>query len=908
MLGKTISHYKVLEKIGEGGMGEVYRATDTKLNRDVALKILPEQFASDSQRMGRFQREAEVLASLDHPNIGQIYGIEDAGQTKALVLQLIEGPTLAERISQGPIPVEDALKIALQMAEGLEAAHEKGVIHRDLKPANIKITPEGQVKILDFGLAKAMEAEAPATDFSQSPTLTQGATQQGVILGTAAYMSPEQARGENADQRADVWAFGVVLFEMLTGRRTFEGRTVSDVLAAVLAKEPQWNSLADNLHPRLRQLLERCLSKEVRDRYTGVGDARVDIQTVLADPRGVLVQPTGDVVQAPPRPILPWVLATFVLATIVAVIATWNLKPTEPQPVAARFYHELPDGQAFTRQGRPLVAVSPDGSQIVYVANSQLYLRNLDEMEARPIQGTDEDPDNPFFSPGGEWVGYYSASDDQLKKIAPIGGASVTLCDARNPFGASWGSDDTIVYGQPEGIMRVSANGGTPELIIPTEAPEQVHGPQILPGGDWVLFTLTSASGVSRWDEAQIVVQSLDSGERKILWEGGSDARYVPTGHLVYALEDVLFALPFDLASLEVSGGPVPIVEGVRRGGGPGGPAVNTASAHYGFSDRGTLIYVSGSANRVPRTLVWVDREGNEETIPAEPRGYEYLRISHDGQRVAVDEANREGDIWVWNLAGGNSFRLTSTEGSELYPVWTGDDSRIAFGTVPPSEPESRRIVSWKASNNTGVVEPLTPALGSGTQGMTPYFFAEEDQQLVFREQRHTDTGDNIGLVSLDADSDPVWLVASEFNERNAELSPNGLWMAYQSDESGQYEIYVRPFPNVEDNLWIISTAGGLKPLWARDGRTLFYLEPGTPARLMAVPVQTDPTFQHQSPQKVLEWPYDWGNEGRSYDVSPDGQRFLAVKQGEADEDAPPPQINIVQNWFEELKERVPVP
>ena len=350
MIGTTLSHYKVLEKIGEGGMGEVYRATDTKLNRDVALKILPEQFASDSQRMGRFQREAEVLASLDHPNIGQIYGIEEAGATKALVLQLIEGPTLAEKIAQGSIPVEETLKIALQIAEGLEAAHDKGVIHRDLKPANIKINPEGQVKILDFGLAKALEGDVSDSSLSQSPTLTNAATQAGVILGTAAYMSPEQARGENADQRADVWAFGIVLFEMLTGRRTFEGRTVSDVLAAVLATEPQWNSLPVNLHPRLQQLLERCLAKEPRDRYTGVGDPRVDIQTVLTDPGGVLVQTVAEVVQVAPQSKLPWV-AAVVIVGVLGGVAAWNLKPTEQQPVAARFYHVLPEEQGVIVKG-----------------------------------------------------------------------------------------------------------------------------------------------------------------------------------------------------------------------------------------------------------------------------------------------------------------------------------------------------------------------------------------------------------------------------------------------------------------------------------------------------------------------------------------------------------------------------
>jgi serine/threonine-protein kinase len=394
MVGTTISHYKVLEKIGEGGMGEVYRATDTKLNRDVALKILPEQFASDSQRMGRFQREAEVLASLDHPNIGQIYGIEEAGQTKALVLQLIEGPTLAERIAQGPIPVEDALKIALQMAEGLEAAHEKGVIHRDLKPANIKITPEGQVKILDFGLAKALEWETPVADLSQSPTLTQAATQQGVILGTAAYMSPEQAKGRTIDKRTDVWAFGCVLYEMLTGRQVFAAEDISTVLARVLDREPDFTPLPANLHPRLSDLLRRCLQKDAKLRYHDIADVRLDIQETSADPSGVLVQPTGDIVQAPPRPILLWIAATALVSILIAGVAAWNLKPEVPSPVS-RFSHVLPEGQVFTGIGRTVVAVSPDGSRIVYVANGQLYVRAMDALDLTPIPGTDERPAGP---------------------------------------------------------------------------------------------------------------------------------------------------------------------------------------------------------------------------------------------------------------------------------------------------------------------------------------------------------------------------------------------------------------------------------------------------------------------------------------------------------------------------------
>ena len=398
MLGKTISHYKVLEKIGQGGMGEVYRATDTKLNRDVALKILPEQFASDTQRMGRFQREAEVLASLDHPNIGQIYGIEDAGQTKALVLQLIEGPTLADRIAQGPIPVEDALKIALQMAEGLEAAHEKGVIHRDLKPANIKITPEGQVKILDFGLAKALQGEAPDSSLSQSPTLTNAATQAGVILGTAAYMSPEQARGKPTDRRADIWAIGVVLFEMLSGKRAFEAEDVSLVLAHVLSHEPNWEKLPADLSPRLRDLLERCLRKDPTLRVQAIGDVRITSQEYLADPSAGIAQPAPDVVQAVPESKLPWV-AAVIIGIVVAGVAAWNLSPAPPleSSLVRRFSHLLTADETITDADRQVVALSPDGSRIVYAANNQLYMRTMDALESNPIPGTDENSEGPFF-------------------------------------------------------------------------------------------------------------------------------------------------------------------------------------------------------------------------------------------------------------------------------------------------------------------------------------------------------------------------------------------------------------------------------------------------------------------------------------------------------------------------------
>ena len=507
-------------------MGEVWRARDTKLGREVAIKTLPEEFAKDADRLARFRREAQLLASLNHPNIAAIHGFEEDNGTHFLVLELVEGDTLADRWKRGAIPVEESLKLALQIAEALEAAHEKGVIHRDLKPANIKVTPDGKVKVLDFGLAKAFEGEAADASLSNSPTLSMAATQQGVILGTAAYMSPEQARGEVADRRADIWAFACVLFEILTGNKTWSGRTVTDVIAALVAREPEWNSLPPNLHPRIRFLLDRCLEKEQKDRCQGIAEVRVDIQKVLADPSGVLVEPVAEAVQAQPQSKLPWV-AAIVLGMVVAGVAAWNLRPApDPRPVSRSDY-DLPESHVLRNLGRAVVALSPDGSSFVYNTTQGLYIRRMDELEARLIAGTEGELRNPFFSPDGQWVAFDAAG--QLQKIAISGGTPVGLGPARGLNGASWGSDDMMLFGQPEGIYRVSANGGTPELIIEEDEGERFDGPQLL-RDDWILFTV--GAGLGNWDNAQIVVQSLESGERKTLWTG-SDARYVPTGHLV---------------------------------------------------------------------------------------------------------------------------------------------------------------------------------------------------------------------------------------------------------------------------------------------------------------------------------------------------------------------------------------
>ncbi|MBI3264101.1 MAG: protein kinase, partial [Acidobacteria bacterium] len=531
--------YEILAAIGAGGMGQVYRAHDTKLGRDVALKVLPESFAHDPDRVARFRREAQVLASLNHPHIAAIYGLEEANGSQFLVLELVEGETLTQRLKAGVLPLDEALSIARQIAEALEAAHEKGIIHRDLKPANIALTADSQVKVLDFGLAKALDP-APVADLSHSPTLTVAATQAGVILGTAAYMSPEQAKGRAADKRSDVWAFGCVLYEMLTGRRAFEGEDVSDTLAFVLTKEPDWRRLPIETPAPISKLLRRCLQKDRNERLADASDARLEIQDALTPPAADAVAAGGAPTAAVRPARLAWALVG-VLAVVVVLLAVPNSRHVTEAPAPARhlarFSLPLPEGQRFTAGGRQLVAISPDGTQMVYMASQRLYLRSMSELESRVISGTESTvaPSHPVFSPDGRSVVFWNG-DQTLKRIAVSGGAPVTICQADNPYGVSW-STDGILFGQgTKGIMRVSASGGKPEVLVQVKGDELAHGPQMLPGGQAVLFTLATGTGADRWDKAHVVVQSLRSGERKTLIEGGSDARYLPTGHLVYAL------------------------------------------------------------------------------------------------------------------------------------------------------------------------------------------------------------------------------------------------------------------------------------------------------------------------------------------------------------------------------------
>lgn len=896
-VGDRFGHYDVIALLGEGGMGRVYRATDTKLRRDVALKILPDAFVTDGDRLARFEREAHVLASLNHPNIAAIYGLEerraDAGPLeRALVLELIDGPTLAERITHGPIPLDDGLPIAKQVAEALEAAHEAGVIHRDLKPANITLRPDGTVKVLDFGLAKALapDRSSPAEGrVSESPTITSPAmTRAGVILGTAAYMSPEQARGEVADRRADIWAFGCVLFEMLTARRAFEGATVSDVLAAVLRAEPDWHRLPSNLHPRLRLLLERCLEKNVRNRYQGIGDARVDVQQVLADPHGGLAAHVSDAASVVPYRLAPWLAATALFTAIVAGAGAWMLWPSAPR-LEGRLTHVLPDGQSFTGDRHPLLAVAPDGSSIVYVANDRLFLRPIDELEARPIRGTEGSVSTPFFSPDGRAVGYWDSGDEGLKKIDIGGGTPIVLDRATIIRGASWAADGTIVYGKQDGIWTVRADGGQPRLVVPIQE-GRVHGPQMLPDGR-VLFTRLLTERANSWEGAEIVVADLESGQQEVLLNG-EDGRYVLTGHLVFALDTTLFAVPFDAAAGRVTGGRVPVAEGVRREVWVAG---NTATANYAFSNDGMLVYVHGLDERfpvIPRDLVIIDRTGVARPVTDERRDYWRPRISPDGSRVAVEVFDGKArHIWVVSIDTGVSTQVTFAAVVNTFPVWTRDGKSIIFNAIVDGTRLYRKPVDGSGEAEfLGVVGETVPTDVS-REGTLVYSLGDQTAERA------------LWTLSLE-DRKTVEILETPAQEHHAMFSPDGRWLAYASNASGRQEVYVRPYPIVQGTERRVSEGGGLGPVWAPDGSALYYR--GS-VSIMVASTALGAGFVPGRPRALF--PHDgfrFSGNASAFDIHPDGRRFVMVTRG----DPPPPlrdQINVVFNWFEELKRRAPV-
>ena len=886
MVGKTLVHYEITAQIGRGGMGEVYQAKDTKLGRDVAIKVLPEEFALDTDRVARFQREAKLLASLNHPNIAAIYGLEESEGTHFLVMELIEGDTLRDRIKSGPIPVEEALKLALQMAEALEAAHDKGVIHRDLKPANIKVTPDGKVKILDFGLAKAYVGDQENVSPMDSPTISAAATQQGVILGTAAYMSPEQARGKPVDKRADIWAFGVVLFEMLTGKSLFSGEDVTSTVAQVLEREPDFSTLPQKLHPRIQIMLERCLKKDPKDRYSGISDARVDIQEVLSDPVGVLAEPVAAVkVGAESRVFIPWISAVILVGITVGVVV-WKLREPEPrQPI--RYAYEIPEDQQLYQTGRGNInlALSRDGRQIIYSTTKGLFIRSMDELKATLIRGSDTDSLSLFFSPDSQWLCYFSKGDQKLKKISKFGGKPIEICDAYNVSGTFWCEDNTILYSdviEGGGIYRVSSDSGTPELLIGGPYTR----PQLLPDGESIMFIDISGGDLN----LKTLVQSLKSGERKVVLENNPGG-YLPTGHLVYLGEEIWFAVQFDFDKLDPIGSPF-------RLNLPRGEAV--------YSDSGTLAYVEGTLGTAApgSTLEWVDTDGyTEQLVDAEPKKYVDSEISPDGTKVAltIDDSGNQ-DIYILDPDRGNMLKLTDNANIDRWPLWTQDGQRIVFLSVR----EEGIGIYAKAANGLGKVEKLAGWSEPYLPG--PFAWVKDGNTLLSWDLNLSSRQTSISIMQMEGGLTRKPLFEDEkYNYDHPQISPDGRWLAYSSSKSGQNEVYVCSYPDVERDQKMISVSGGYGPLWSTDGQEVFYRNGQS---VMACPVETDSILKPGKPRELFRGSYNYELVSSqailpAWGFHPIEKRFLMIKPSHTSSDRS--RIIIVVNWFEELKQRVSV-
>jgi len=892
-------------------MGEVYRAQDTKLGRQVAIKILPDPYASDPERVARFQREAQAVAALNHPAIAAIFEFADTGAVKFLVLELVEGETLAERIGRGALPAEEALAVAKQILEALEAAHEKGVCHRDLKPANVKLTADGKVKVLDFGLAKFMQtgAAAPPSSLTHSPTLTLAGTLPGIVLGTAGYMSPEQAKGFEADQRSDIFSFGCILYELLTGRRAFDGDTTSEILASVLKVEVDYGPLPPRLNPRLVETLRRCLEKNPKKRWHAAGDVRLELESVMG--RAIVTdEPRAGAAPLVKPPLwkraIP-VAAALVAGAGIAGYAAWRLKPNVPRAIT-RFVITLPDDQTLTNTGRKLLDLSPDGSQLVYSANQRLFLRSLSTLEAHPISGSEGGSNgtgiqNPAFSPDGQSVAFYSIADRAVKRLALSGGAPVTVCTAGQVFGLSWG-DSGIVFGQNgQGILRVSATGGTPELIAAIANDETASSPQMLPGGKSVLFSVKKLT--ASWTRGQVVAQTI-GGTRTVLVENASDGRYLPTGHLVYMLEGVLLAVPFDPARLTVSGGPVSIVEGVRRAGGAN---TGTGAGHFAISSAGTLAYLPGPAKLTldeGRDLGILDRKGSVQPLKMPPDAYSAPRVSPDGKTVAVAaEDDKEAVVWVYDVSGDTARRRLTFGGKNRAPIWSPDGQWIAF----QSDREGDLAIFRQRADGSGTAERVTkPEAGSAH---TPQAWSPDRATLLFSVLKDT-TYTLATMAMKDRRVTPLDDVHSTV-PTEAIFSPDGKWIVYQSLETrtnngGEVTVFVEPFPRTGAK-YLVPQKGG-HPFWIqKTGEIVLNVGPASSRSLLVTPTVG----------VVFGKPRDFPRTGiietnpattrRNSDPMPDGERIVGVAtSGNAvDLNQPVNAIVVVLNWFDELRQRAPV-
>ena len=941
MIGTTFAHYRITAALGAGGMGEVWRAEDEKLGREVALKLLPADVAQDPERLARFEREAKVLASLNHPNIAHLYGLEsiasetetetekekgtgtetetetetgtgtetetetetekgrgtDAGSQDPttpepqplnpsapvtfLVMELIEGEDLSGRISRGTIPIDEATPIALQIAEALEAAHESGIVHRDLKPANIKITDEGSVKVLDFGLAKAWESESTDSSLSLSPTMTQHATMEGVILGTAAYMSPEQARGKRVDRRADIWAFGVVLWEMLTGRKLFEGETVSDVMAAVLTHEPDISELPSQTPSYLRHLMDRCLRRDPKRRMRDMGDVRLALEegeTSVADEPG---RPDVSPARSGWPAWLGWA-GLFVMAvaiTLKSLLGVGSSGSDVGGPVALSMV--LPPHLSLGAQNtRPFAAVSPDGSELVIKAvegrSSSLYRRSFASSEFELLDGT-ENASAPFYSPDGKWIGFTSRNDEKLKKLSLDGGQISSLADS-DWGGGSWNEDGDIVYTPfyTGGLWTVPASGGDPrELTRPDPALRELNHswPDHVPGTDAVVFTSFRAP----ISESRIEVLNTADGKRRVLVENAVFARYVGSGHLVFWREGVILAAPFDRRTLELTGAPVPVIDDAYV-------APFEGNSQFAVSDNGIAVWVHASVLHPPTEVVRVDRQGRSEVLLEEERNCSTPALSADGRKLALTIDDGNPDVWVYEMDRRILSRLTFTERSEFSPVWHPDGRRIVFVMDDP-------IFNIYSVPADGSAEP-TRILESEIDTY-PDTFSPDGRHLVVHQSR-IDASSDLEVLELGGDAEPTTIRATRFTEKMGAVSPDGRFIAYQSDESGRSEIYIQ---NLQDggNRIQVTRSGGSRPRW-RGSSELFFKRG---IEFIAVPVRTAPELEVGEPEVLFEFDGQISTYSHEYDVSADGQSFVFTRIPEASR---PREIRVFLNWFAELE------
>jgi len=887
--GSRLGPYEVVSLAGVGGMGQVYKARDTRLDRTVAIKVLPPDLAADPQFRERFDREARVISQLDHPHICALYDVGDAEGLRFLVLQYLEGETLADRLSKGPLIVDETLQIALQIASALDLAHAAGIVHRDLKPGNIMLTAAG-VKLLDFGLAKTTaRVSSTPLNVTSGPTISSPMTAQGTILGTFQYMSPEQIEGHDADARTDIFAFGCLLYEMLTGKKAFEGKTQASLIAAILERTPvPIPMLQPVTPPALAHVVEECLRKNPARRWASIHDVAIELQWIAEEGTGAFA--TAAAAGPPTSRARSMAMGITTAALVVlAAAAAWLLKPTPRIPRdVARFSVVLPEGVNFSRAGRHVLAMSPDGKKLVFVANQQLYLRSLDQDTTLPIRGTNVDPADPTFSPDGMWVAFWS--NNQIRKVPIAGGSPVALCDAPLPYGLHWAGDRIFIGAGTLGITAVPAVGGATRQIVPKgKDGEFAAHPQLLPDGDSLLFTWRTRSN---WNDAQIVVESLTSHGRKVIVQGGSNATVLPTGHLVFAHDNVLFAEAFDLRAQEVRGGPIAMVDDVSGVGANSGPI---GAAQVATSMTGTVAYLPGNLIG-GRRLIWVDRAGGEESVPAPSRVYFNPRISPDGSRLAVEAREEENDIWVWDFERATLTRLTFGARAECWPVWTRDGGRIIYSSDRDGVPN----LYWQAADGTGEAERLTKSAQSQFANST----SPDGKHVVFREISKSGGDSDLMVLGLDGDRTTRPLVATPAGELNGEIATDGRWIAYESTESGRIEVYVRPWPSVADGRWQISANGGRAPLWSHDGRELFYLAADN--QLMVVRVEAKGTFVPGEARKLFDTSkFVTNSGGRPYDVSRDGKRFImpsnAVPRGDLN------RIAVVENWFEELKARVPI-